>query len=99
MALSAGSEGPAIMASCENAVLASICCGGCAGAIAGGVVSGGIACAATCAAAFSLLHSKSCTIVSTRVALSEGVTVEVRIKGGLAGLAGELGAKEAVAVP
>ena len=95
MALSAGSDGPAIMASCENAVLASIRCGGCAGAIAGGAVSGGIA----CAAAFSLLHSKSCTIVSTRVALSEGVTAEVCIEEGLAGLAGELGAKEAVAVP
>ena len=87
------------MASCENAVLASIRCGGCTGAIAGGTVSGGVACTATCAATFSLLHSKSCTIVSIRVALSEGLTAEVCIEEGLAGLAGELGAKEAVAVP
>ena len=84
LALSAGCEGAAIIVSCENVVLASICCSGCTGAIAGGAVPGRVAHAATCAAAFSLLHSKSCTIVSTRVALSEGVTAEVCIEEGLA---------------
>ena len=72
------------MASCENAVLASICCAA-VGAIAAGAVLHGVARAAACAAAFSLLHSKSCTIISTRVALSEGATAEVRIEEGLVG--------------